>query len=44
MALRAARREGVLPLIVDVLRIEAGEIAGDWAVSDGRLWVRMGCG
>lgn len=37
-------RRGTIALVRDVLRIESGEIAGDWAVSDGRLWVLVEVG
>ena len=37
--LRRAKRAGILDLIVDVIRIEGGEMEGAWLVDHGRLWV-----
>ncbi len=34
-----AERYDMLGLIGDVIRIETGEIPGEWKLKDGRLWV-----
>lgn len=41
-ALLAAKHRGALPLFVDVLRIETGQMRGRWEFSRGRLWVFVG--
>lgn len=34
-----AERYNMLELIGDVIRIETGEMPGEWKLRDGRLWV-----
>ena len=36
---RQAKRLGVLPLLIEVVRIERGLQSGWWFVDKGRLWV-----
>lgn len=39
MLARKARKWGVLPLLIEVVRIERGLRPGWWVVDRGRLWV-----